>query len=230
MSEILAHMSFFGFFISFFAFQIGAAIKNRFKFAILNPLLIAIILLIIFLKLFGISYESYNQSAKYISYFLTPATVCLAISLYEQIELLKHNFVAIMAGLLGGVISGLICVYILALIFGLDHATYATLLPKSVTTAIGIEISKNIGGVVTISVSIIIITGMVGAILADLVFRVFRIKSSIAKGIALGCASHVMGTAKAAKMGDVEGAMASLAIAVSGILCVIFASFFAKFI
>lgn len=168
--------------------------------------------------------------AKYLSYLLTPATVCLAIPLYEQLEQLKKNAKAIAAGILSGVLSSLVSVLALAAAFGLSHEEYVTLLPKSITTAIGMGVSEELGGIVTITVAVIIVTGVLGNIIAELVCKIFRIHEPVAKGIAIGSASHAIGTAKAMEMGEVEGAMSSLSIAVSGLLTVIGASVFAMFL
>ena len=164
---------------------------------------------------------------QYLSYLLTPATVCLAVPLYQQLNLLKKNLKAVAAGILSGVLTSILSVLGLSYLFGLSHDMYVTLLPKSITTAIGMGVSEELGGIVTITVAVIIITGVLGNIIADVVYRVFRIKEPVAKGLALGTASHAIGTAKAMEMGPVEGAMSSLAIAVAGLLTVIFASVFA---
>ena len=161
------------------------------------------------------------------SYLLTPATVCLAVPLYQQLNLLKKNLKAVAAGILSGVLTSILSVLGLSYLFGLSHDMYVTLLPKSITTAIGMGVSEELGGIVTITVAVIIITGVLGNMIADVVYRVFRIKEPVAKGLALGPASHAIGTAKAMEMGPVEGAMSSLAIAVAGLLTVIFASVFA---
>ena len=192
-----------------------------------NPLLISIVAVIIFLVAFDIPYESYNAGAKYLSYLLTPATVCLAIPLYEQVELLKKHSKAIVLGLISGVITSLVCVLVLALLFHFDHAQYVTLLPKSITTAIGMGISEELGGYVTITVAVIIITGVIGNMLAETVCRIFKIEEPVAKGIAIGASSHAVGTVKAMEIGEIEGAMSSLAIAVAGLLTVVLAPVFA---
>ena len=195
-----------------------------------NPLLISIILVMAVLLIFHVDYETYNEGAKYLSYLLTPATVCLAIPLYEQLEQLKKNVKAIVAGILSGVVTSLCSVLILAFAFGLSHEEYVTLLPKSITTAIGMGVSEELGGIVTITVAVIIVTGVLGNIIAELVCKIFRIHEPVARGIAIGSASHAIGTARALEMGEVEGAMSSLSIAVSGLLTVIGASVFAMFL
>jgi len=230
MSEWLGGSLFFGAFISIVAYEAGLMVRRRFKLAILNPLLIGVILVIALTKLLGVGYDSYNHGAQYLSYLLTPATVCLAVPLYEQLSLLRQNWKAVAAGLLAGVLSSLISVWGLSVLFGLDHTMYVTLLPKSITTAIGMGVSEELGGVVTITVAVIILTGILGNVLADGIFRLFRIRHPIARGLALGAASHAIGTARAIEYGPVEGAMGSLAIAASGLLTVVGASFFAPLI
>ena len=230
MSELLGDSLFFGVVVSVLAYQAGLWIKRKWKLAVFNPLLISIFLVIAVLLIFDVDYERYNEGAKYLSYLLTPATVCLAIPLYEQLEQLKKNAKAIAAGILSGVLSSLVSVLALAAAFGLSHEEYVTLLPKSITTAIGMGVSEELGGIVTITVAVIIVTGVLGNIIAELVCKNFRIHEPVAKGIAIGSASHAIGTAKAMEMGEVEGAMSSLSIAVSGLLTVIGASVFAMFL
>lgn len=230
MSELLGNSLFFGVVVSILAYQLGMIIRRKWKLAVLNPLLISIVIVIAVLLIFHVDYDAYNEGAKYLSYLLTPATVCLAIPLYEQLEHLKKNIKAIAAGILAGVLSSLGSVLALAAAFGLSHEEYVTLLPKSITTAIGMGVSEELGGIVTITVAVIIVTGVLGNIIAELVCRVFRIQEPVAKGIAIGSASHAIGTARALEMGEVEGAMSSLSIAVSGILTVIGASVFAMFL
>lgn len=230
MNEIFRQSLFVGVTISLIAYEIGLFLKKKFGFAILNPLLVSIVIVIIALKTLGISYEVYNASAKYISYLLTPATVCLAVPLYEQLELLKKNMVAVICGILSGTLASLFGIFVLCNLFGFNHQQYVTMLPKSITTAIGIGISEELGGIVTITVAVIIITGILGNVIADTVFRIFKIKNPLAKGLALGTASHAIGTARAIEMGPVEGAMSSLAVAVAGLLTVIFVSGFAQLI
>ncbi|MFG6327644.1 MAG: LrgB family protein [Lachnospiraceae bacterium] len=230
MKQIITGSAFFGVFISILGYEVGLLIKKKLKHPVFNPLLIAIIFVIGALVILGIDYDSYNEGAKYISYLLTPATVCLAVPLYEQLNLLKKNWKAIIIGILSGVITSLASVFLLALAFGLTHEEYVTLLPKSITTAIGMELSGEMGGIVTISVAVIVVTGIFGNVMAEIVCKLFRINEPVAKGIAIGTSSHAVGTAKAMEMGQEEGAMSSLAIAVAGILTAVLISVFAQFI
>ena len=221
MNELFKTSVFFGMFITLLSYGIGAALKKKLRLPVFNPLLVAIILTILFLSLFRVDYEAYNEGAKYISFLLTPATICLAVPLYEQFELLRKNYRAVLAGIFSGVLTSLCSILILAKLFRLDHASYVTLLPKSITTAIGMGVSGELGGYVPITVAVIIVTGVIGNMFAETICRVFRIRDPIAKGIAIGTSSHAVGTAKAMEMGDVEGAMSSLSIAVAGLLTVV---------
>ena len=227
MMEFIRNSTFFGAVLSLAAYEIGLLLKRKFKMAVFNPLLIAIICVIAVLSLFHIDYDAYNEGGKYISYLLTPATVCLAVPLYEQIHLLKKNIRAVLVGILSGVIVGMGSILVMAKIFSLDHEEYVTLLPKSITTAIGMGVSEELGGIVTITVAVIIITGVLGNVIAEIVYKIARIEEPIARGLALGTSAHAIGTAKAMELGPVEGAMSSLAIAVAGLLTVIGASVFA---
>ncbi|MGI5900987.1 MAG: LrgB family protein [Desulfitobacteriia bacterium] len=229
MKEIICNSVFFGAFISLAAYLVGMRLEKRFKLAVFNPLLIAIIIIIALLGVLKIDYQAYYKGAKYISYLLTPATVCLAIPLYQELEVLRNNWKAIITGIVAGVISSLGGILVLSYLFGLSHQQYVTLLPKSITTAIGIGVSQELGGIVTITVAVIIVTGILGNMLAEITCKIFRITEPIAKGIAIGTSSHVIGTVKAMEMGEVEGAMSSLAITVAGLITVIGASMFANF-
>lgn len=230
MKEIFANFTFFGVVISLAGYELGILLKKKFKFPLLNPLLVSIVFVIGFLVLFRIDYDTYNNGAKYLSYLLTPATVCLAIPLYQQMELLKKNMLAVILGILSGVLASLCSTLIFVFLFGMTHKEYVTMLPKSITTAIGMAVSEELGGIVTITIATIILTGIIGNIIAETVCRIFKIEEPIAKGVAIGSASHAIGTVKAMEMGEIEGAMSSLAIAVAGLITVVGASFFAQFL
>ena len=230
MNDFFRTSVFAGVTISLIAYYIGILIKKKFKLGILNPLLISIVLTIAVLVCAHVDYETYNYGATYLSWFLTPATVCLAIPLYEQWQLLKKHWKAVLLGITAGVLTSLTTVFVLAKLMGLSHEEYVTLLPKSITTAIGMGVSEELGGYVTITVAVIVVTGVLGNIMGEFICRLFRITEPIAKGLSFGASSHAIGTAKAMELGEVEGAMSSLAIAVTGILTVLLASVFAKFL
>ena len=229
MKEVIVNSAFFGAVISLAAYFIGLRVKSRFKVAIANPLLIAIVLTIGALLIFDIDYQVYNASAKYLNWLLTPATVCLAIPLYQQLQLLKKNVRAILLGILAGVLTSLSCILAMALLFGLDHAQYVTLLPKSVTTAIGMGVAEELGGYPSIAAVVIILTGVLGNIFAESFLRLLGVKESVARGLAIGTSSHALGTTRALELGETEGAMSSLSLVVAGLMTVVGASVFAQF-
>ncbi|MEG0250905.1 MAG: LrgB family protein [Peptostreptococcus sp.] len=230
MKEQIVNSVFFGASITLVAFYIGELIKKKSKHPLANPLLIAQIAIIGVLLLFNIDFNSYNNGAKYISFFLTPATVCLAIPLYEELQHLKDNWLAIMAGIVSGMFSSAVTVLALSVIFSLNHQEYVTLLPKSITVAIGMGVSEELKGIVSITIAVIIITGIIGNVVGEFVLDKFNIKHPIAKGVAYGSSSHALGTAKAMEIGELEGAISSLSLAVSGVLTVGVASIFANFL
>jgi len=226
MNSFFDNTIFFGAAITLLAYEIGLILRRKFNYAILNPLLFAIICIIGTLLILDIDYETYNKSAQYISYFLTPATVCLAVVLYRKLALLKNNLKAVVAGIVSGVLASFGSIYLMSMLFELSYKEYVTLIPKSITMAIGVGLSEELGGIVTITVASIVITGIFGNVIAETIYKLARINEPIAKGLALGTAAHAIGTTKAVELGETEGAMSSLALVVAGILTVIFASFF----
>lgn len=230
MKEFITQSVYFGVVITFIGYEIGLLLQKKFKTALMNPLLIAAILIIGVLVLLDVPYEEYNKGAEYISFFLTPATVSLAIPLYRQLSVLKKYPLAIFGGIIAGVLTAMLSIWLLSLGFGLNHEQYVTLLPKSITTAIGMGISDKMGGIVTLTVVAISITGISGNVLCEAILKLFKITEPIAKGLAIGTSAHALGTAKAMEIGEIEGAMSSLAIVVTGIITVLSVSVFAKFI
>lgn len=225
MNELVRNSAFFGFALTFGAYQIGLWVKKKLPFSFVNPLLVAEIIVFVFLLVTKIDYQVYNVGAQHISYFLTPATVCLSIPLYKQLRLLKDNLVAVIGGITSGVIANAVTIFLLSRLFGLNHQYYVTLLPKSITTAIGMGVSQEAGGIASLTVISIIFTGLFGIVTVETVNKVFRIRHSIAKGVALGTATHAIGTSKALEMGEIEGAMASLSVAVAGLMTVVVVPF-----
>lgn len=216
---------YFGLALSLFMYFTVDYLKKWIKTSLFNPLLISSLLIILILALLKIEYSEFNQSAQWLHFMLTPATIVLAVPLYQQFKLLQEHALVIFLGVLSGVIASLISVYLLSLLFGLDQTMLITLLPKSITAAIAIGVAEEYQGIVTITVAAVIITGITGNVIAEPVCKFFRIKNPIAKGIAIGTSSHVVGTSKAMEMGEVEGAMSSLAIVVAGLTTVILLSF-----
>lgn len=228
MSGFVDSSAFFGVAISLLTYQVGAILYKKTRFPLFNPLLIAIALTMALLAVFKIPYSSYQAGGKYLSYLLTPATICLALPLYEKLSMLKQNAKAILLGILTGVVVTMISILALGALLRISHTAYVTLLPKSITTAIGMGVSEELGGNVTLTVVSIIITGLIGNITAPMLCKLFGIVDPIAKGIAIGSASHAVGTARAMEIGETEGAMSSLSIVVSGLLTVVAAPLFAQ--
>ena len=230
MKEALQSSGYFGLILSIFLFLLAVRLKAKFRVAILNPLLVSTIMVIAVLVIFQIPYEDYKASANLLSYLLTPATVCLAIPMYKQLRLLKDNLVAVLAAITAGTLCSILSILIMGKLFGLTAEHIATLLPKSITTAIGMGIAEELDGHVTIAVAVIVVTGVLGNVLGVALCRLFRITHPVAKGLAFGASSHAIGTTKAMELGEVEGAMSGLAIAASGVITVIIAPLFAKVI
>ena len=224
MREMLETSAFLGVVITLGSFELGRAMKKRWNFALFNPLLLGIVFSIAVLLVFRIDYSTYLNGAMYVNFLLTPATVCLAVPLYEKFELLKKNALAAMLGIGAGVVASAATVFALSALFRLDLSMFATLLPKSITTAIGMDVSVELGGYASLTVAAIIMTGVLGNICAEGACRLFRITSPIAQGVAIGTASHAVGTSKALEMGEIQGAMSSLSLVVAGLLTVVFAA------
>ena len=215
----------FGILLSLVAFEIGVTISKKFKYSFLNPLLIANILIVGFLLTTGISLESYNVGGDYISVMLSPATVVLAVPLYRQISKLKQFWKPILAGIFAGSLTSLACVIVVSKLVGLSDTLMLSLLPKSITIPMGSVVSAQIGGIPPVTIIAITITGITGAVAAPAVCRFCRIKNKVAQGIAIGTASHALGTTRAMEMGEVQGAMSSLSIGVAGLFTAIVAPF-----
>ena len=227
MRAFFTESVYFGAAVSLLTYFLGMWLKKRLRLAVLNPLLLSILFTIAVLLAGRISYDTYYEGAKYLSWLLTPATICLAIPLYEQFEVLKKNRKAVLAGITAGTLTSMLCIIAMAALLGFSHEEYVTFLPKSITTAIGMGVSEELGGYVPVTAAVIIITGVTGNVIAEAVLKIFHITEPVAKGIAIGTASHAIGTAKAMEIGEVEGALSSLSIVVAGILTVIGANLFA---
>lgn len=224
MSEVFAS-PFFGIALSILAFWLGVRLQARLKSVLCNPLLIAILLIVLLLSVFKIPYESYNQGGAIINMFLAPATACLAVSIYTKIQILKENWLPILVGCTVGSLTSMGSVWLLCRLFRLDEAMTASLLPKSITTPIAVEVCKAHGGVVPVTVIAVIFTGILGSILAPFLIRLFRVQDSVAAGLSIGACSHAVGTSRAIEIGETEGAMSGLAIGVCGIITVIVSMF-----
>jgi predicted murein hydrolase (TIGR00659 family) len=215
----------FGVALSILAYVSGVWINKKLRSPAANPLLIAIVLVIIFLKLTGIPLEAYQAGGNFIGMFLAPATACLAVSIYSQIHLLKKNLLPILAGSAAGSAASMASVWVLCRLFRLDESFTASLLPKSVTTPIAMGVAEQLGGSAPITVAAVIFTGILGAMLAPALLKLFRVKDPVAAGLAIGACSHAIGTSKALEIGEAEGAMSSIAIGACGLITVLFSMF-----
>ncbi|MGN0304681.1 MAG: LrgB family protein [Lachnospiraceae bacterium] len=230
INELLGESLFFGMALSLIAYRIGFAVQKKWKKVFLNPMLIAVVLIISFLFLTGISYETYAYGAKTLSYFLTPVTVCLAVPLYRQLQVLKKNLAAILISIaIGCLAHGAVVIAVLA-VFGVeDRQLVYSLLPKSVTTAVALGISSEIGGIQGITVIGVMIAGIGGAVMGPALLKLVGVTEPVAQGLAIGSASHAVGTSKAIELGEIQAAMSSLAIVVTGILTVIIVPWIVSF-
>ncbi|MDD5907111.1 MAG: LrgB family protein [Clostridia bacterium] len=227
MNALVQNCACFGVFLCLGAYFLAVRINRRWKSPLTNPLLLAVACVIAVLVLCRVDYTVFRDSAGPLSYLLTPATVSLAIPLYRQLEQLRRHARAIVLGVLSGVLTSGLSILAMSALFGLSHAHYVTLLPKSVTTAIGMSLSSELGGAAAITVTAIVVTGILGNCMAVFLCRLFRITEPVARGIAIGTASHALGTSKAIELGEVEGAMSGLSIAVAGLMTVVAAQVFA---
>lgn len=228
--NLITDLTYWAVLISLGSYFLAVFLQKRMRIILFNPLFFSTLTTILFLFAFDIDYSTYNERANIINFFLTPATVCLAVPLYEQIKPLKQNFCAILLGIASGVVACLSSIFFLAMLFHFSHTMYVTILPKSITAAMAMGVSDELGGLPSLTVPVVIMTGITGHIIAEKVCKLFKIKEPIARGLAIGTASHAMGTAKAMEIGEIEGAMSSLSIAVAGILTVIGAFVFSDLI
>lgn len=220
----------FGVAISIIAFTIGLYINKKTEKAILNPLLLAQIMIICFLLYFDVDYEIYDKGGSIIGFFIAPATVVLAVPLYKNLKLLKGRGLIILIGIIVGSLAGILSIFIMGKMFKIDGAIMASMFPKSTTSAISMEIADQIGGIPALAVAFTAITGISGNLMSDYIFGIFKINDKVAKGIALGTTSHAIGTARAIELGETEGALSSLSISVAGIVSVFLIPWFMKLI
>lgn len=216
--------------LTFGAFQIGLWCQKKWKNPLCNPILIAALLVIGFLLATGYSNDDYQAGTALYQWLLTPATVCLALPLYRQLKILGKNLWAILAGITAGTVTSLLCVFLLAKAFSLDRTLLISLLPKSVTTAMGMALSEQLGGISSISAAMIIVTGILGSLFGGMLCKLLRLEDPISQGVAFGTASHVIGTSRATELGALQGAVSSLSLAVAGILTAILMPIFCIFI
>ncbi|WP_455714587.1 LrgB family protein [Anaerosporobacter sp.] len=224
MNEFL-NSPFFGLTLSLGLYIFCKYLNDKTKLAILNPLLITTVLIVAILTIFDIPLSTYNEGGDMITIFLAPATTVLAYSIYKQITLLKKNFIPIAIGCLASSITSMSSTYLLCKLFDIDSVITASMIPKSVTTPIAMEVSTTLSGIPSITVAAVVVTGILGSITCPILIKVFRIKNKVAAGVAIGASSHAVGTSKAIELGEVEGAMSGIAIGISGILTVLISVF-----
>lgn len=212
---------YFGIVLSFAAYEIGKWINQKLKSPIANPLLIAILLIVGFLSITGIDYEYYKKGGDFIAFFIAPATVAMVLDLYANLETLKKNILPIFVGVGFGTIFSFVLAIFLSKIFQIDKNLVASLIPQSVTTAIAISLSEEYQGIIGLTAIVVVIRGVSGAVFAPTVMKICRIKDPVAQGVAIGTASHAVGTSQARLMGEIQGAMSGLSIAIAGITAVI---------
>lgn len=229
MSELLS-ISILPVLLTLLAFRLGQILQRKTKSPVFNPILVAVILVLLFLKGTGMELSAYQQGASMLSWLMTPATVCLAISMYEQFQILRKNTPVILAGVAAGAVSCLILVLLFGILARFDRTLTLSLLPKSVTTAIGVPLSQIVGGMASVTTAAIILTGITASILGPWLCRLFRLTDDISRGVAFGTAGHVIGTAKANEMNQLTGAVSSLSLVVAGLLTAIVLPLVAAFL
>ena len=230
MNDVLTSSAYFSVALTLVCFAAAQMLQRKWKQPLLNPILVAAVMVIGVLRVLKIPNGVYQDGCRILSWLLTPATVCLSISFYQQFQKLKKHLLAITVGVAAGSVSSIGTVWALCRVFGLDKAVTASLLPKSVTTAIGAAISSELGGVAAIATAVIVITGVLGNIFGPVLSKWFGFDDEITKGVAFGTASHVVGTSKAAQIGRLCGAVSSLSLVVAGLITCILLSFFAQFL
>ena len=217
MSELLRN-GLFAVVLTLITFRAAQWIQAKLRSPLLNPILVSTVMILVFMSLTGYENEVYQVGADRLTWLITPATVCLAIPMYEQLSILGKNWKAILAGIAAGAVASLVMVLLFCLTVGFDRTLTVSLLPKSVTSAIGVPLSQISGGIGAITTPVIIITGIIAGSLSESLFQLLKITDPIAQGVALGTAGHVVGTSKATEMGPLTGAVSSLSLVVAGLL------------
>lgn len=211
--------------LTLWTYQAGAALQKRLRSPLCNPTLIGVLLVGAFLGLSGMELETYQQGMKVTSWLMTPATVCLAIPMYEQYQVLKKSLRAMVAGIAAGSVACIAMVWGMCILFGFSDTLTVTLLPKSVTSAMGAPLAEMAGGMGSVCTAVIILTGILGSILGEGFCKIFRLTDPVAQGVAFGTASHVVGTAKANEIGPLVGAVSSLSLVIAGLLTAVILPF-----
>ena len=218
MTEFLQSVSVWGVALTLGAFALGTWLNKKTGQAIFNPLLLGSVFIIVLLSLLEIPLAEYKKSVSPLSFLLLPATVSLAVPLYEQWMVLKKNALAVLCGILAGSLTSMLVIVAMGWVLKLDPVLTTSLMPKSVTTAIGAEVAQELGGISSLAGAVIVLTGIMGNLSASALCRICKLRDPVARGVAIGTGSHAVGTAKALQMGRIEGAVSSLSIAVAGVL------------
>ena len=221
MNEFFLSSTYFGIVLSLFCYWGSLKISAKVKSTLCNPLLVTAAMIIAILSILKVDYETFDKGASYLTYFLNPATVCLAVPLYRQFQVLKTNLKAILLGVFAGCVACMVVLSVLSIAFAFSPELTASVLPKSITTAIAIGLSEEIGGMPSVTVACVVFTGIFGACTASALFKLFKIEEPVAQGLACGTAAHAVGTSRALELGEVQAAMSSLAIVVTGIMTVV---------
>lgn len=221
MNEFFLSSTYFGIVLSLFCYWGSLKISAKVKSTLCNPLLVTAAMIIAILSILKVDYETFDKGASYLTYFLNPATVCLAVPLYRQFQVLKTNLKAILLGVFAGCVACMVVLSGLSIAFAFSPELTASVLPKSITTAIAIGLSEEIGGMPSVTVACVVFTGIFGACTASALFKLFKIEEPVAQGLACGTAAHAVGTSRALELGEVQAAMSSLAIVVTGIMTVV---------
>ncbi len=221
MIDNITNTPLFGIFLCVLTFWIGTLIYNKYKKPLLNPLILSILMCIAALTIFNIPHENFNSGARFLSMMVAPSTAILAVNIFEQRIILKQYFAPVLIGCFAGALTSLVSVYAICRLFLLENSILASLLPKSTTAAIAIELAQSKGGIASITAVTVLITGLVGALAAPYIFKVFKIRNPVAQGIAIGTSSHAFGVTKAVQMGEIQGSMSGIAISVTGLITVL---------
>ena len=221
MKEVITSSPFFGITISIIGYALGNALYKRTKKELCNPLLVAIAFVILVVLLFDIPVANYQNGGKLISMFLSPATAVLAITIYRERNTIRKNALAIIMGTLGGSIASIIYIWVLSRILSLDETMALSIIPKGITTPMALSVSKALGGMEGLTMLSVLVTGIFGNISAEMMIKLFRVKSAIPRGVAIGTSSHVVGTSKAMEIGEEEGSISGVSLILTGIITTI---------
>ncbi len=218
MGELLGGTAFFAVVLTLGAYQVGLWLRKKWPSPLCNPLLIAVILVMAALALLGVPNADYQAGTASLSFLLTPATVCLALPLYEQLQTLKKDLPAILTGVVAGTLASIGGIFLMGRLFGLEGGLLVSLLPKSITTAMGIVLAEQLGGYPAITTAAIVVTGILGSLMGEALSKLLRLRSKVAQGVAFGTASHVIGTSRAGELDPLMGAVSSLSLVVAGVV------------